>query len=400
MNRRKFVVGAGTLIGAGVLASGMRSESNGAPSGWTESTEGGVAPTGATVAAGKIDVHRHIVTPAMQNLLGRRNIETLAGVAVPEWSPEAFLASLQADEVQTAITSAVLPGIHCDVEELVQFSRSSNEYSRLLTDQHPGRVGFFAHLPLPYTEQACAEAVYALDTLGADGVVLMASNDGKFLGDPAFDELMHELNARSAVVFVHPNIHPATAQLGLDMPLSMLEYPCDLTRAGLNLILSGTMERFHKIRWILAHAGGFLPYVAWRVSLANAMPEYGESATQGVLTYMRRFYLDAATSVSRSSMATLQELVEPSRLLFGSDSPFDPEQQTQQQVAELVQSGFWSAGLAQQIQRGNALSLFPRYRQDGERVTVASVFEQESLAGQAKRQILSPVRALAQKLRE
>lgn len=400
MNRRKFVVGAGALIGAGVLASGMRSESDGAPSGWVEGADGSVASAGAVAAVGKIDVHRHIVTPAMQTLLGRRNIETLGGVAVPQWSPEAFMASLQADNVQTAITSAVLPGIHCDIEELVQFSRSSNEYSRMFADRHPDRVGFFAHLPLPYTEQACAEAVHALDNLGADGVVLMASNDGKFLGDPAFDELMHELNERSAVVFVHPNILPTTGQLGLSTPLSMLEYPCDLTRAGLNLILSGTMERFHKIRWILAHAGGFLPYVAWRVSLANAMPEYGETATQGVLTYLRRFYLDAATSVSRPAMATLQELVEPSRLLFGSDSPFAPQLQTQQQMEGLVQSGFWSAGLVRQIQRGNALSLFPRYKHGDEPVADPAVFEQESMAEQAKRQLLSPVRSLAQKLRD
>lgn len=400
MNRRKFVVGTGALIGAGVLASGMRSEPDDAPSGWTESVEDNLAPTAAVAAAGKIDVHRHIVTPAMQTLLGRRNIETLAGVAVPEWSPEAFMASLQADGVQTAITSAVLPGIHCDVEELKQFSRSSNEHSRALATQHPGRIGFFAHIPLPYTEQACAEAVYALDTLSADGVVLMASNDGKFLGDPAFDELMHELHKRSAVVFVHPNILPTTGQLGLSTPLSVLEYPCDLTRAGLNLILSGTMERFHQIRWILAHAGGFLPYVAWRVSLANVMQEYGDTATQGVLHYLRRFYLDTAISVSRSSMATLQELVEPSRLLFGSDSPFTPKQQTQQQLDELVQSGFWSNGLSLGIQRTNSLSLFPSYKQRDERAPQQPVFEQESFTNQAKRHLLSPVRSLAQKLRE
>ncbi len=400
MNRRKFVVGAGGLIGAGVLASSMRSESDSAPSAWTERGEDSLASAGAGVAAGKIDVHRHIVTPAMHTLLGRRNLNTLAGVALPEWSPEAFMASLQTDAVHAAITSAVLPGIHCDVGELAQFSRTSNEYSRSLADRHPGRIGFFAHLPLPYTDQACAEAVYALDSLAADGVVLMASNAGKFLGDPAFDELMHELNARSAVVFVHPNIPPSTELLGLNTPLSVLEYPCDLTRAGLNLILSGTMERFHKIRWILAHAGGFLPYVAWRVSLANAMPEYGETATQGVLTYLRSFYLDTATSVSRSSMATLQELVEPSRLLFGSDAPFTPEQQTQRQLAELVKTGFWSSSLAQRVQRNNALGLFPRYRQDGERVDVARVFEPESVVGQAKRKILAPVRSLAQKLRE
>lgn len=400
MNRRTFVAGTGALVGAGMLASGMRSEPESGPARAVGSLQGNEAAIAAVAATGRIDVHRHIVTPAMQDLLRRRNIGTLAGVAVPEWSAEAFMASLQANEVQTAITSAVLPGIHCDVAELKHFSRSSNEYSRALRDQHPGRIGFFAHLPLPFTEQACAEAIYALDTLGADGVVLMASNAGKFLGDPAFDELMHELNERNAVVFVHPNIHPSTDQLGLNTPLSVLEYPCDLTRAGLNLILSGTLERFHKIPWILAHAGGFLPYVAWRVSLANAMPEYGDKASQGVLHYLRRFYLDTASAVSRSSMATLGELVDPSRLLFGSDTPFAPERQTQQQIEQLVHSNFWSAGQAAQVQRGNALSLFPRYKRSGEAVSAPPIFEQESMASLAKRQLLSPVRSLAQKLRE
>ncbi|MGL4317618.1 MAG: amidohydrolase family protein [Pseudomonas sp.] len=399
MNRRTFVVGASALVGAGVLASGMRSESPGAALRSPGSAEENAAAVAAVAAAGRIDVHRHIVTPAMGELLARRNIHSLAGIAVPQWTPQGFSAALQADGVQTAITSVVIPGIQAEAAELAAFSRSSNEYSRTLRDQYPGQVGFFAHVPLPFTGQACAEAIHALDNLGADGVVLMASNDGKFLGDAAFDELMHELNQREAVVFVHPNL-PATAQLALDTPPGILEYPCDITRAGLNLILSGTLERFHKIRWILAHAGGFLPYVAWRVSLTNAMPEYGDKSTQGVLTYLRRFYLDIASSVSRPTMATLGELIEPSRLLFGSDTPFAPPGQTQEAIAQLVSSDFWSAGQAALVQRGNALSLFPRYRQADEVVAALPQFEQESLGSQTTRQLLSPLRTLAQKLRE
>lgn len=399
MNRRTFVVGAGALLGAGVLASGMRSESQNVASRPPASAEENAAAIAAVSAAGRIDVHRHIVSPAMSELLARRNIHSLAGIAVPQWTAQGFSAALQADGVQTAITSVVIPGIQVEAAELTGFSRSSNEFSRALCDQHPGRLGFFAHVPLPFTEQACAEAIYALDSLGADGVVLMGSSDGKFLGDPAFDELMHELNQREAVVFVHPNL-PVISQLELDTPPSILEYPCDVTRAGLNLILSGTMERFHKIRWILAHAGGFLPYVAWRVSLANAMPDYGDKSTQGVLTYLRRFYLDTASSVSRPSMATLGELVDPSRLLFGSDTPFAQQGQTQGAIEQLVSGNFWSAGHAARVQRGNALSLFPRYRQPEEAVAALPVFEQESMASYAKRQALSPVRTAVQKLRE
>lgn len=400
MKRRTFVVGAGTLVGAGVVASNMKNEPEKSLVKIVNPREDAAA-IAAVEKSGIVDVHRHIVTPAMRDLLARRNTRSLAGTSLPDWTPERLIASMQTEGVQTAITSAVLPGIQVGETELTAFSRSSNEFSRELVERYKGRIGFFAHLPLPYTDQACKEAIYALDTLQADGVVLMASNDGKFLGDPLFEELMHELNERRAVVFVHPN-GPTTDPLGLGTPLSVVEYPCDITRAGLNLILSGTMERFHKIRWILAHAGGFLPYVAWRVSLANAMIEYGygDTAPQGVLTYLRRFYLDTATSISRSSMATLRELVEPSRLLFGTDAPFASGHHDQQRIKELVASNFWSSGEAVCVKRNNALSLFPDYLQPGETVMAAPVFPQESPFMGVRRQVLSPLRSLAQKLRK
>lgn len=359
----------------------------------------GEATDTAVARGGSIDIHRHTRSPALRGVLACHNTRSLAGQELPDWSPESFMASMEEEGVQTAITSEVLPGIQLAATELAAFSRGSNEFSRALAQRYKGRVGFFAHLPLPYTQLACAEAVHALDILRADGVVLMASNEGKFLGDPLFEELMHELNQRSAVVFVHPNV-PAKDALGLGTPLSVVEYPCDVTRAGLNLILSGTMERFPRIRWILAHAGGFLPYVAWRVSLANTMIEYGDTAPQGVLTYLRRFYLDTATSLSRPAMATLRELFEPDRLLFGTDSPFASGARSRAQVQELVASGFWSAGAAVGVERGNALGLFPGYKQPNERVGLLPIFGQESLLAGARRQVLAPLRTIAQKLRE
>ncbi len=48
----------------------------------------------------------------------------------------------------------------------------------------------------------------------------------------------------------------------------MMEYLFDTTRAAVNLVFSGALERFARIRFILAHAGGVMPYFAWRLSVS------------------------------------------------------------------------------------------------------------------------------------
>jgi hypothetical protein len=85
---------------------------------------------------------------------------------------------------------------------------------------------------MPFAEQACREAEYALDTLKADGIVLPGSTEGKFVGDPQFNELMEELNRRMSVVFLHPNLHPTSTALGLQAPGFLVEFICDSARAA------------------------------------------------------------------------------------------------------------------------------------------------------------------------
>ena len=96
---------------------------------------------------------------------------------------------------------------------------------------------------------------------------LLASYGERFLGDPWFDPLFDELNAREAVVFLHPNFHPSSRGLKLVAPAFMVEFLFDTTRAVVNMLVSGTFERYPRIRFMLAHAGATLPLVADRVSM-------------------------------------------------------------------------------------------------------------------------------------
>jgi predicted TIM-barrel fold metal-dependent hydrolase len=265
--------------------------------------------------------------------------------------------------IATAITSFAAPGVWFeDTAAARSLARRCNEYSARLVSDHPKRFGAFASLPLPDVDGALEEIPYALDTLRLDGFVLLASVGDYYLGDPAYDAVFDELNRRKAVVFVHPNT-PATSQaLKMKLPGAIVEFVFDTTRAVANLIYSGTLERCPDIRFILSHAGGTVPYVAWRLSLGSLDPGLHARAPQGAIAYLKRLYYDTAMSANPYALNTLRELVDPSHILFGSDHPYLPEPLIQESIKGLESYTPFEKATRTAIERDNALALFPRLR--------------------------------------
>lgn len=216
-------------------------------------------------------------------------------------------------------------------------------------------------MPLPDIPGAVDEVAYALDSLHLDGVVLLGSTAGRFLGDPALEPLMAALDARDAVVFIHPGMHPSSRTLGMSLPGFMMEFLFDTSRAAANLLFSRTLERFPRIRFVLAHAGGILPYIGWRLSVAPMISTSMEGWTdETILAGLRRFWYDTALSPSRQTMGALMQVADPSRIVFGSDWPYAPEGVTAKSIAALNQPDFLDPRRLAAIERGNALALFPR----------------------------------------
>jgi hypothetical protein len=202
---------------------------------------------------GRIDVHHHLIPPAFVGAMASRGIGEVAGARLPVWTPRSSLEVMDANGIGTAVVSLSAPGVHFGggVDQARGLARECNEFAAQMVHDYPGRFGSFAVLPMPFTQAACAEAPYALDTLKADGIVLLGSTDGKFLGDPSFEELMAELDRRGAVVFVHPNIHASSTTLGLDIPgfgtwAPQLEF--EITEGTAMVLAPIVKDRFRRLR--------------------------------------------------------------------------------------------------------------------------------------------------------
>jgi predicted TIM-barrel fold metal-dependent hydrolase len=106
---------------------------------------------------------------------------------LPQWSPEVAIDLMDSQEIAIGILSLTAPGIvGWDKSERRKMARRVNEYTADLVAKRPDRFGNFATVPLPDVDGALSELEYALDTLGADGVILLGNYADKYLGDATF----------------------------------------------------------------------------------------------------------------------------------------------------------------------------------------------------------------------
>lgn len=317
--------------------------------------------------ARRIDVHHHIVPPDYAALLRDKGIQP-GGIPLPDWGVRSASRLLRRNGIAPSILSVSTPGVWFgDVPEARHWARRVNEYAAGVVADDPRSWGFFATLTLPDVDGAIAEATHALDVLGADGVVLLANNAGLYLGDPEFDQLLAFLHERKAVVFVHPGELPAEPVPGI--PTFTADFLLDTTRAVTSLILSGAMERYDGIRWILAHAGGFVPYISHRILLTTLREEpkwklatlalNRRKAVEERMQVFRRFWFDIALSSTPAVFPSLLAVADPSRILYGSDFPFAPAAAVKYMRAEYEDIDL-DPTLRAGIDRRNAEALFPR----------------------------------------
>jgi predicted TIM-barrel fold metal-dependent hydrolase len=315
---------------------------------------GAAAQAPAAAKPRRIDVHHHYVPPVHADAMAIHR----QGGRPPKWSTAQSLEEMDKNGIQTAIVSLVQPGVWWgNIKDGRKLSRACNEYGAKMVQDHPGRFGFWAAIPLPDTEGSLREIEYALDTLKADGIGLFTSYGDKYLGDKSFEPVFAELNRRKAVIFIHPLVPNCCKGLVPSLPAPVLEFVQDTTRAIGGTLFSGTAARYPDIRFIWCHSGGTMPLVVSRfIRLAEVRkPKF---MTDGVMAELGKFYYDIAQGTMPGQLLALSKVAPTSHMLFGTDYPLRPGAES---VAGLIDFHFDVADL-HAIERGNALRLLPQLK--------------------------------------
>jgi len=116
--------------------------------------------------------------------------------------------------------------------------------------------------------------------------------------------------------------------------------------AALRLVLSGVPARFPRLKFIVPHLGGTLPFLLARISRKSA-----DEVSGG----LRTMYYDTVHG-SAEALVSASRVYGPGRLLFGTDYPYCDEPQFRHHLSYLSEAGL-GTGELDQVTGGTAAAL-------------------------------------------
>ncbi len=229
---------------------------------------------------------------------------------------------LRAAGVDTQLITLTTPGTHIEEPAMaVRLAQLVNDaFARVVADKK-GLFAALATLPLNDPAASVVELRRGMEQLKFRGAMVFSNVNGVALSDQRFWKLYEVASELEAVLHIHPT-NPVGVEAMLDywlMPL--VGFLMDTTLAAASLVFSGVAERFPKIKWVLGHLGGAIPYLAERLDRGyEAFSECRVNIKQPPSSYLKRFYYDTVNFDPRAVEFAVG-FAGADHILAGSDYP-------------------------------------------------------------------------------
>ena len=224
--------------------------------------------------------------------------------------------------VDTQVLTLTTPGTHVESPATaVHLAQIVNDAFAEVVRNKKGRFTALATLPLNDPAASVNELERASRELGFPGAMLFSNVNGVALSDERYWPLWEAADHLGAVLYIHP-----TSPVGVEamqeywlMPLAGFLF--DTTLAAAKIVFSGVAARFPRIRWVLCHLGGVIPYMAERLDRGfEAFPECRAHIDAKPSDFLRRFYYDTVNFDPKALQLAI-EFAGIDHILAGSDYP-------------------------------------------------------------------------------
>lgn len=284
-----------------------------------------------------IDTHAHYLPPSVLASAARgrlpvtfepgsRVLDFPSGPSRPVPVPLTDLASRvqwiddRGIEVQVVSPWMDVTGDDLGTEAALTWCRALNDGCAEDMEGNP-RFRALAALPVMDGEAAARELARSVEELGFSGGALPTQVGGKDLDSMGLEPLWEAAESLDALLFVHPYRVMGGDRMKAHFLGNVCGNPFETTLAALRLYFSGTFGRWPRLKVLLAHGGGTLPYLAGRaVHASNHGPGFNRSVDNPD-TILGCFYYDTLLHDPRA-LAFMMNSIGPDRIVAGTDAPF------------------------------------------------------------------------------
>jgi aminocarboxymuconate-semialdehyde decarboxylase len=275
----------------------------------TKSTRATAKPArsrGPTPRPTVIDVHAHVLVPEVMKLTYEHS-QYARAVAGPGGVPEPLFKRmtevplrLQEMDATGVDIQVISPSImqQCTYEmepqEALKMDRFGNDRVAEAVTQHP-------------------------DRLVGRGAIISSHVNGVELGDERLRPFWAKAEELGAVIFVHPAGNTDKRMLRNRLMITVGQ-PLEEAYALSSLIYEGVMDQFPKLKIMVAHGGGYLPFYSGR---HDNDYRYGRSPhlKGDFSSYLPRFFYDTVL-FNPDMLEFLVTKVPSSHVMLASDYPF------------------------------------------------------------------------------
>jgi len=232
-------------------------------------------------------------------------------------------AVLEEAGVDKQIISLTAPGTLIETpERAVEMSRKVNDSFARIQEERARRFAALGTLPLNDPAASVAELERAIGELGLKGIALFSNANGTALSDRRFWPLYEKADEMEVVFFIHPTYPVGVEAMEEYMLMPLVGFVADTTLAAASLVFSGVVERFPRIKWVLGHLGGAVPYLAERFDRGyEAYEESRKNISKPPSEYLtEQFYYDTV-NFDVKALAFAMDFAGAEHLVAGSDYP-------------------------------------------------------------------------------
>jgi aminocarboxymuconate-semialdehyde decarboxylase len=208
----------------------------------------------------------------------------------------------------------------------LELARGINDRIAEIAATPGGRFVGLGSVPLQEPRLAVRELERCVKKLGLRGVEIGTNVNGIDLADPRLklERFFAKAQELDVVLFMHPMGFTHADRLTEHYFNNIIGNPLESTLAVSHLIFGGVLDRHPKLKFCVAHGGGYLAHYAARMDHGwKVRPDARTLLTKKKpSSYLKKFFYDTIT-FDPQMLETLVERYGVKQLMLGSDYPYD-----------------------------------------------------------------------------